>query len=769
MNTSTRQTVNQRRLTNFAVENSHQNGKLGEKWKKWLQNWSGGVTLSLCLSALAATQVQAATYSFTKIADTKSYPWQSISTPVMNDSGTVAFLVNLRETQNISRYNILYTSNGNQLTEIGNSGTISSSIYSVEGINNNGTIVLRAGAFPGILTISQNGFITRIASSSFGGGGSQVVSQPRLNDLEEVVYLYWAAVGNINNIILTRPNPSNSIHSVYIASAALLSSSPPNNTRFIGDLGPFDINNNSEVVFAATSRQDGTRAIYTSSGGSVSRLVETSAGQSDALYINDSGDVALSTGYTISLFHRATGIWNVIFKASGQYRGLGVPAFNNNAKLAFSATLALGETGIYTGADPVKDKVIASGDTLFGSTVKSVRFSRQGLNNKDQIVFQAELTDGTQGVFLAEPVSDVTSEQEPQIPLPEEAFTISKVVDDVDFLLTNPAIDGNTIVFNISQGIYKISDGVLSMIADKNTAIPGSNLTFSRFFAPVIESGNVVFGASGSNSSAFTEGIYIQRGETLSVVVDNNTPIPGGGGRKFSSLGIYALDRGNVAFRDFNQQGIYLSHDRTLELIADRNTPIPGGTGNFSSFGDVALSGDRVVFSTGGQGQFGVYQSRDGSLEVVADTNTNIPGGVGNFTGFSNPGIDGDNIVFGGSGANSQQGIYIRRDGVLKLLVDNNTKVPGGRRTFDSFSNPVIKGDIVAFAGNVDNIPIGIYIYKGNTLLKVVDFNHRLDGKKLSYLSLGRDALNNSGSATFTARFTDGSRGIYRADLITQP
>nr|MBD2776216.1 hypothetical protein [Iningainema tapete BLCC-T55] len=235
-----------------------------------------------------------------------------------------------------------------------------------------------------------------------------------------------------------------------------------------------------------------------------------------------------------------------------------------------------------------------------------------------------------------------------------------------------------------AEGIYKISDGVLSIIADKNTAIPGSNLTFSSFSAPVIESGNVVFGATGSsNSSGSARGIYIQRGETLSVVVDNNTPIPGGGGRNFSDLRIYALDQDKVALIEsaFNQNGVYLSHDGTLQLIADRNTPIPGGTSNFSSFGGVALSGERVVFSTEGQGQLGVYQSRDGSLEVVADTNTTILGGVGNFTRFSNPGID---------------------------------------------------------------------------------------GKKLSSLTLGQDALNNAGSVTFTATFTDGSRGIYRADLITE-
>ncbi|MBD2776859.1 DUF7453 family protein, partial [Iningainema tapete] len=400
MNTSTRQTVNQRRLTNFAVENSHQNAKLGEKWKKWLQNWCGGVTLSLCLSALAATQVQAATYSFTKIADTKSFPWQSISNPVINDSGTVAFLVtSTRQSQYISGYKIVYTSNGNQLTEIVNSDNLPSLLFassefpggrnyflnSVEGINNNGTIAFTAfHRGIDIFTTSQNGFTTRRAFGTISlGGGTVEVSQPRLNDLEEVVYLERSFAFNTNTIVLSRPN---SFGNRLIARGNSGSYPPPPPNVLFSEFSSFDINNNSEVVFAATSR-DGTKAIYTNRGGSVSPLVETGA---NALDINDSGDVALLTGNTIRLFHRATGILNAIANTSGQFRGFGNPVINNSGKVAFAATLALGESGIFTGADPVNDKVIASGDTLFGSTVKSVRFSRQGLNNQGQIVFLAE-------------------------------------------------------------------------------------------------------------------------------------------------------------------------------------------------------------------------------------------------------------------------------------------------------------------------------------------------------------------------------------------
>lgn len=51
----------------------------------------------------------------------------------------------------------------------------------------------------------------------------------------------------------------------------------------------------------------------------------------------------------------------------------------------------------------MNDKVITTGDSLFGSTVTSIDFSRQGLNNLGQVAFYATLADGTSGIFRADP------------------------------------------------------------------------------------------------------------------------------------------------------------------------------------------------------------------------------------------------------------------------------------------------------------------------------------------------------------------------------
>ena len=52
---------------------------------------------------------------------------------------------------------------------------------------------------------------------------------------------------------------------------------------------------------------------------------------------------------------------------------------NDTNEVAFSASLKAGGSGIFTGADPVKDKVIATGDALLNSTVTAVNSTASAL------------------------------------------------------------------------------------------------------------------------------------------------------------------------------------------------------------------------------------------------------------------------------------------------------------------------------------------------------------------------------------------------------
>ena len=90
--------------------------------------------------------------------------------------------------------------------------------------------------------------------------------------------------------------------------------------------------------------------------------------------------------------------------ADGLYRTMGNTSFNKKGTVAFWALLDNGIRGIFTGPDPVADKVIATGDLLFGLPVTDVNFPQGiGLNNRGQVAFIAELNDGTEGVYRADP------------------------------------------------------------------------------------------------------------------------------------------------------------------------------------------------------------------------------------------------------------------------------------------------------------------------------------------------------------------------------
>jgi hypothetical protein len=86
----------------------------------------------------------------------------------------------------------------------------------------------------------------------------------------------------------------------------------------------------------------------------------------------------------------------------GNHPEVGV-SLNDRGKVAFMAFLYDGDVGIFTGPDVVKDKVIATGDLLTGSSVSDVLMSRQGLNNNGQIAFQVTLADGRMVIVRAEP------------------------------------------------------------------------------------------------------------------------------------------------------------------------------------------------------------------------------------------------------------------------------------------------------------------------------------------------------------------------------
>ena len=154
-----------------------------------------------------------------------------------------------------------------------------------------------------------------------------------------------------------------------------------------------------------TSGQGG---IWTNAGGTVHKLLDSSGpfASFSSPTINASGLISFqatsddSTNgiYTIDLAGHLT----TISASKTQSFVLGA-SINDSGRLAFYVHNADGTVGIYTGADPVADKVLASGDHLFGLAVTNVAVFNHALNNGGQIALRASLSDGNTYLVLATP------------------------------------------------------------------------------------------------------------------------------------------------------------------------------------------------------------------------------------------------------------------------------------------------------------------------------------------------------------------------------
>lgn len=363
----------------------------------------------------------------------------------------------------------------------------------------------------------------------------------------------------------------------------------------------------------------------------------------------------------------------------------------------------------------------------------------------------------------------------------EYSFEFTKIVDKntpvpdgtgVFSGFSAPAFDQNAIVFGGAaqdqRGIYVGSENFLSKVADLNTYIPDGAGLFNNFTFPSISNNEVFFIGYGVSQV----GIYKYDGQLMKIV-DNNTPVPGKT-TYFVNFTSLSSDNGCVAFecRDNvgglqHGLGIYeYSMDGVLSVLINENNPVD----NISCLN---YDSNVVVFKAYVNNiPDNIYTNRNGYLEKIADKSTLIPDGGGKtFAAFGSYfGFDQKTISFYGYASedlpSSSRGIYIDKGEGLFTLVDRNTLLPGNVGTFTRFSVSSLDNNKGVFrADNTSKAGLFYTDLNGN-FYKVIESDDSLDGKIVQGLSIGNKALYGNALA-FTASFTDGSSGIYRADILS--
>lgn len=362
--------------------------------------WTTAV-LGLLLGLPASGRAGPVTYTFTPIFTTGSLLIPSGgSTPSINSAGTVVFRRSTRFSGDE-----LVTGSGGPLTSRGFSGSSSFGppvINAVEQIGYN--VGFRSGAFCSEVRPGRY-FGCFLGTDPYYGFAS-----PALNDGGFVAF---RAVQRDRGD--GTPGPA-----IFLGNGGPLTTIASTAGGFFSNFGFFPSlgNSNQGTVAFQGILAGGGEGIYLGSGGPFTTIADTSGGRFTSFGVapslNELGQVAFFATLTdgsSGIFLAHGGTIETIADTTGPFSGFGVAGIgvrdtltvNNAGQVVFLATLDAGGSGIFTGPDPLTDRVIGTGDPLFGSTVTGLELSREVLNDAGQIAFEAILADSRRVVIRADP------------------------------------------------------------------------------------------------------------------------------------------------------------------------------------------------------------------------------------------------------------------------------------------------------------------------------------------------------------------------------
>jgi hypothetical protein len=366
-------------------------------------SWIIRVALLTFICALPApSDATPVSYAFTLIAadDGPVGRFNSNMFPAINGTGTVAF-----EALTQTGIEGIFIGNGGTLMTVATNGPGSPfaffgpGMFAGPAINEEAAVAFRANLSIGGqgIFVGQGGSVTTIAETSGPPSGFQGVA---INNSGTVGFGFESIPGTPGNarIVTARDGVF-----VTIAEAS-------------GLFGGVSLNDRGVVAFLTNPILPGS-GLFTGSGGALTTIASTSVQgpffQITEPSINLGGIVAFQADLTSGGVLGGTGIFAgnggpimTIADDSGPYAFFSGPSINAHGEVAFRTVLDTGSVGIFTGPDPLLDRVITMGDLLFGSEVRTLDFGGgQALNDIGQVAFRATLADGRTVVARADPVA----------------------------------------------------------------------------------------------------------------------------------------------------------------------------------------------------------------------------------------------------------------------------------------------------------------------------------------------------------------------------
>ncbi len=379
----------------------------------------------VCCLALAAGGARAA-YTFTNIADT-SGPIFSFGEPAINAEGKVTFRADLDTTFS----DVIYLAHDGLITTV--ASNISSQFHSfpfqTPGIDSDGKVYFAAnrtgpaGGGNGIFSGSGGAIDTYAVSSSPTGITS--FGRPSISPNGQLAFRgsHVAVPGEPADL------------GVFLGLTPVASSSGP--FQNFGNGNSEIAVNDSGVVAFTGSLDSEVSGVFVASGGSVATIADTTGQFSNFVHSSPSLNAAGTVVFHASLDVGGEGIFmgsaggstSTFIDNSGPFSSFSqVASINSSGAVAFAARLdavPIGGNGLFIGPDPVADKIIFSGDPLFGSTARFHFISNVAMNDAGQIAFRYTLANDVSGIAMATPLIDS----------PSGDFDNDGDIDGRDFLL----------------------------------------------------------------------------------------------------------------------------------------------------------------------------------------------------------------------------------------------------------------------------------------------------------------------------------------------
>ncbi len=380
-------------------------------------------------------------------------------------------------------------------------------------------------------------------------------------------------------------------------------------------------------------------------------------------------------------------------------------------------------------------------------------------------------------------------------------------------------LDGDAVAFYAFDsasraGIYIFQDGLLDILVDENTIIPGSSDTFTGFFDVSMENGIAVFTASGPGAAGMTcrQGSNLPRLAPIEGIEVLSVGRSGPGVTKDGLAGmegvfavhlasgrlipvttsqsapfnyVHGVDlNGMRALFTGGREPVDLFHNHAealagatgpgeLLLLVSPFTEVPGGGGRtFIGIDEnVVLSGNSYAFSEIIENTIGAvagiykFLTDGGELRVVADSSTAIPNGTGTFKNFAGMDFDERYAAFMGRDSGNAGGLYAETTSGLRVVADRSTRVPGESFNFLGISNPIAHwGGNTAFSGYWPGGK-GLCIEIDGVLEKVIEQGDILDGRAVDGAYTGVQQLNDRWMVVKVIFDDLSTVGLYRVQM----